>query len=682
MMSRFPETSPAEQASDRDSAKAQALFNEAQRFLATGDPGRAMATLLKIERRWRKDPSEAARARVASARVTRGVAMGRAGDLAQAIELFDSIASEFGTDVTPEVRAQVAGALVNRALALASLEKHAEAVEAFELVIRLFGDDRSTWVRAEVAIALENEGNLLSKGGQPARAEEAWAEVARRYASDPEAGLRARAASALASTAQMLRDVGAPERSDRVLDDLARRFAGERHPQIVDEVTAALVTPGTDLAQAGHLDEAMAVFDALIERYRGDGSLTLQTVVACARYNKAIVHREAGRPDMAVAVLDEALAATRDATDVPLRKQAAISGFNKGVIMLKSGRADRALAAFDDVVQHYGEDTEEMTRQRFAWSLYNRGRALVQLGRLDEAEASWRELARRLQADADSAELVAKAQADADALAGMRARAHHALSNTFDRGLTQELLREEVKGTHDKSVIREYLRLQHEQLDEADRVAGVRHDEAVRMLWEHRESGSPFALFLRNFDLEAYLATSRRRGEEPVNVLGGGQRPSPVEEALANALSQVVPVIGITNPANTITDPKLLDQDLPMMPKLELSYDGWQQVVDELIRAARFIVVELAVYSPGVAFELGLIRQHAKQESTVIILVPSSEDPLEQGIRQFYEIPATPSPALTSTSPQLSDFPRIGAHADIPYGALSESLLFHDLLQN
>jgi hypothetical protein len=66
-----------------------------------------------------------------------------------------------------------------------------------------------------------------------------------------------------------------------------------------------------------------------------------------------------------------------------------------------------------------------------------------------------------------------------------------------------------------------------------------------------------------------WLATSRRRGEEPVNLLGGGQRPSQVEEALTKALPAAVPVIGIANPVNTLTDPRLLDRDLPVMPKLE-----------------------------------------------------------------------------------------------------------------
>ena len=50
------------------------------------------------------------------------------------------------------------------------------------------------------------------------------------------------------------------------------------------------------------------------------------------------------------------------------------------------------------------------------------------------------------------------------------------------------------------------------------------------------------------------------------------------------------------NPANPITDPKLLDQDLPVMPKLELGRDGWLQAVGELIRAAPCCRFERGTY--------------------------------------------------------------------------------------
>jgi hypothetical protein len=88
------------------------------------------------------------------------------------------------------------------------------------------------------------------------------------------------------------------------------------------------------------------------------------------------------------------------------------------------------------------------------------------------------------------------------------------------------------------------------------------------------------------------------------------------------------------------------------------------------------VVLELAVESPGVTIELQLLREHRKQQSTVIIIV-EHEDEAALGA---YNVLTSPTRPLTASSSELDDFPRIASHRSITYDTLRESPLLRDLL--
>ncbi len=131
----------------------------------------------------------------------------------------------------------------------------------------------------------------------------------------------------------------------------------------------------------------------------------------------------------------------------------------------------------------------------------------------------------------------------------------------------------------------------------------------------------PFALYLRNFESEAYDYPLVNRSDSTTSsaitfIAFGG---SEVEHHLGRLFAGRIALLGIANPSR-LTPP---DSDIP---RLELPRDDWSEVVDMLMEASQFILSTVSTISPGVAFECNRLRELGRQHDTVVILANPPEE--------------------------------------------------------
>ncbi len=187
------------------------------------------------------------------------------------------------------------------------------------------------------------------------------------------------------------------------------------------------------------------------------------------------------------------------------------------------------------------------------------------------------------------------------------------------------------------------------------RLADAQHQQAVSVLTECAQTGGPFILFLRNFDLSAYSMARKDKVWGPVverqrayhDVIVG------FEDRLVNALSSYAPVIRLSNPEFTST----------FMPTkahtLLLSARSWQTTLKSLVRAANVIVMFLDNLTPGVDRELFFIRLFNRVDDTVLVL-QEEEDSFAANLAKIYPWMQPPSKQeLARIKESIRDFPRV-----------------------
>lgn len=201
------------------------------------------------------------------------------------------------------------------------------------------------------------------------------------------------------------------------------------------------------------------------------------------------------------------------------------------------------------------------------------------------------------------------------------------------------------------------------------------HAEAALIMQAFQVTRRPFGLFLRNFEIEAYDYLTPEVDGEQRQVVTALRNPGSVEEKLAAALEDRLPLLGIANPSN------LLGRSV--VPRLTLPNDGWQAVVENLIAHAHVIVMDCQSLAPGVQWELDAIVRAGRQDAAILVLPPRTDEAEPDALRDLVEVAnavITAHEQPTLGHPQLAPFPRKAYEDAIPFDRLDESPLFADLL--
>ncbi len=189
------------------------------------------------------------------------------------------------------------------------------------------------------------------------------------------------------------------------------------------------------------------------------------------------------------------------------------------------------------------------------------------------------------------------------------------------------------------------------------------------------EAGEPFVLYLRSFELEAYdllkPSTPTDSQGRRVGYEAGG--PSALERKLADSLDERIVVVAVANPSRTILSAN-------RFPRLRLPDEDWLRVVEWLVRAASFVVVELYSLAPGVRMELQAIERSERRDDTVVVLTKDTWDPVARAMLAGMGFQLPDYPKADRDSPALAGFSRVLQEDDIRLGNLSACPELADLL--
>jgi len=179
-----------------------------------------------------------------------------------------------------------------------------------------------------------------------------------------------------------------------------------------------------------------------------------------------------------------------------------------------------------------------------------------------------------------------------------------------------------------------------------------RSQAARDILTRHRRARRPFVLFLRTFDIQFVLGSPRYPGD-PGGVYF-------LRDRINKRLKRGVGLVAIAQQGEL---PFMRSTKASAVPLLWLENENWEPVVDHLIGAASIILTEVTHLTPGVVRELELIRHHAKEDETIVVL-PGPDMPFD----------------LSELSPPLSDFPRVVRISELPAKNPLRSFVFADLV--
>jgi hypothetical protein len=188
--------------------------------------------------------------------------------------------------------------------------------------------------------------------------------------------------------------------------------------------------------------------------------------------------------------------------------------------------------------------------------------------------------------------------------------------------------------------------------------------EAWKIYQDYLSIGTPFGLFLRAFESEAYrydLSDDISRHE-----LFRLKAPQSVERHLHATVHQRIPFIAIVSPVDLLVR--------GLIPRFGGTKD-WEHEVNRLARQAAIIVFHCYALGPGVSTELNLLRRCQREDSTVIILrdVDSPED-IPPPVPARHEVPRKNHPALVG-------FSRVAYEREIDWGRPETSPFFGNLLR-
>jgi len=306
--------------------------------------------------------------------------------------------------------------------------------------------------------------------------------------------------------------------------------------------------------------------------------------------------------------------------------------YAEGLALFLAGQIEKALDRFELVIAKHQGDGDSVLQRAVARAMYARVEALQRLG--NEA-AKTNAIDKLITCFSQSPDPIIQNQAirplicDSDRQIRINAPAGHALQDRYLLSLSGA---PEVRGfgSFIDGVLNKMVRkLFQKRAAEVNRANAQRlaeevrniHNEAMKVLERHRQTGEPFALFLRSFDVEVHRATIK--GPGGVRILHLESLSPDVEAKLIRVLEGRMPLIGVSNPYSTFrsNDKRCL--------KIEVLHETWRATVLELIERACLVVFQVTDLSIGVIFEVEALYSWRRQDATVLVRSQSKGYPRE-----------------------------------------------------
>jgi tetratricopeptide (TPR) repeat protein len=451
----------------------------------------------------------------------------------------------------------------------------------------------------------------------------------------------------------------------------------EEQKEAVRRAARDMLDEASDHGRRGDTKAALETLDEVVRRLVNESDIASQSLVASAMFNKGVALRYARQTEAAASALDGVVRRFGNESERELSFWVALSLYNKGFVFDDVGRASDAVAAFDAFINRFQESTDPPIRERVASALYYEIRLLLKLEQYDRAKSAFESLLSRFGDSTQPAiqqvivQLVRLTRGKIDPF--LHAPHAEAVLPAPDKALYEKAIPDQSRAAQ---VYQETLVSHHESVQWQVKRDAALHADAMKIVTAHRERLEPFALFLRNFDVEAYQRIgSGPEGPQQIHFTNDAR--ARVETKVGAALRGRLPILGIANPLVSLRP----DYE-HAFPKLALANESWRIALHELIATACLIVVEVTKLSPGVFNELQIIGWHGQQKSTVIIISEdeNQDDPLTLGVKQFFNIVEEPRQTVEEIEAQLSAFPRVVREEEVRFDELVSSAAFADLL--
>ena len=488
-------------------------------------------------------------------------------------------------------------------------------------------------------------------------------------------------------------------------------------PMVLNCVAGGLINLGVLYGRADSIEKATAAFDEAVRRFAEHSSPTLQDSAAQALYNKAMVFRNAGRGSDAIAAFTNVVEQFADAPAEELRRWAGMAQYNKTIHLARLGDVEGSVRAAEEMAQRFATSTDPEIRVRLAKALYSRVLLIRDAGYAKESvEGCW-DIQVRFKDDTNPEirSVVAAARRFDRLTVALADPTFDAATGAMELDATIRLALDSETGQHVAGVVNvimdgenpsgagpqplklpevlQFLQAGEEEPPPAeDREAqefAVRrrllreqlqrdldgHVQCGKILADYLDRSEPFGLFLRNFDIEGYM--SRGSGApEPIRVSVQFTDRGLLEEQVAAEVGPKLPFVGVGNNMPVRPDFK------QRLPRILLSNEHWQEVVEELIGAASIIVMDIVRLTPGVRWELDTVERLGKQDQTVVILsTPRREESVREVAEALCGLKRTEDPVGGPTDEEFRAFKRVIRESELPKN-MADAPLISDLISD
>jgi tetratricopeptide (TPR) repeat protein len=636
---------------DEDAAVAllvdQAAINAGLTAFRAGAVDAAAGYLAAAAERLRDATAVERRRARGKALINRAAILRRSGRLDDAERAYDAIHTALGEDDDPVICRDVAVALHEKGKMLETAGVLDRAADGFRAFIRECQSSRDPAIAERVTDAMfrvpwtsglgdarplsgSRSGRFLVESGitqlQQGEAEQALArfnEAVEVFGSSARGEDRVWLARAVHNRGMALQALGRNDEAADAFEEVFAVFGAEDDPDVRSVAVSSMINAGVACGGADKVDEALRHLDTAIQLLTYATGMSDRRALANAMYNRGTVLRLAGRTEAALHAFDATRQRFAGDLDPHVYRFVALAIYNSAAALEEADLPNRAAPIFRAAADECGSSLDPLVKERAGLSLARLATCLSRLGRHDDAALAFTELVDRFGADSEPAlqQIVGDALRAQPTLLLRLKPADHARTSDYNRQMFLTIVNEHRSSPEG---LEQSLASWSKRLDQQASENAEDHAAAAAVLSAFWTRDEPFALFLRNFAMEASDLAIDQGLEFPMRsaIILPGYAEN-VERPVQAALGGRLPVISISNPSPNITRRGVI-------PRLELNNHVWLAALDVLVASAPMIVMLLHQLSSGVFDELQTILTHNRERSTVLIVSPSVEAKLPQ----------------------------------------------------
>ncbi|MEJ6023123.1 hypothetical protein [Ramlibacter sp. PS4R-6] len=312
------------------------------------------STLEALIRRFRTDAETEIRLIVLQALLAKALNQFRAGNRDAEVTAYSEII-DLAPDSTEnsEINDVVLKALVFKAGTLGKLGDLAQAIDLYDKALTKHGSVQDIAQRRLIANAMLRKAGAVGKLGNRFKEIEIYKQIQEKFKGEADAEIELAFARAMYFEALTYGQTKEPEKEVSAYERFLAQFGGSNRPEMREMTAKAMFYKGFTLAQMSKHDDAIRVFEEVESRFGKEDVLTIQQTVSNALLQKAFSLQALSRSDDEIRAYD---AIAERYSGVPaLRKDVLFSIYMKILSLRALGKTAEAAAARQAALAEYKE---------------------------------------------------------------------------------------------------------------------------------------------------------------------------------------------------------------------------------------------------------------------------------------------------------------------------------------